>query len=120
MIIIHCNLKILSSRSTSTLASQKKDLALLSIGLKLLASSDPPVLASQSLGFQIRRERVDAAIADELLKPTDREIPGEGATRVASATLLAGAALLSAECKGLDAQRLRWSHPHKENSNWKH
>ncbi|KAL0604185.1 Activating signal cointegrator 1 complex subunit 1 [Plecturocebus cupreus] len=31
------------------------------------------------------------------------EIPGEGSTRVASATLLAGAALLGAECVGLDA-----------------
>ncbi|KAL0615753.1 hypothetical protein AAY473_012598 [Plecturocebus cupreus] len=51
--------------------------------------------------------------------PTDWEIPGEGATRVASVTLLAGAALLSAEYTGLGAQRLRWSHPHKENSNWK-
>ncbi|KAL0615865.1 UPF0764 protein C16orf89 [Plecturocebus cupreus] len=47
------------------------------------------------------------------------EIPGEGATRVANATLLAGAAFLGAECTGLDAQRLRWSHPYKENSNWK-
>ncbi|KAL0606304.1 Protein GVQW1 [Plecturocebus cupreus] len=67
----------------------------------------------------MRRERVDAAIADEFLMPTDWEIPGEGATRVASATLLAGVALLSGECTGLGAQKLRWSHPHKESSNWK-
>ncbi|KAL0603898.1 UPF0764 protein C16orf89 [Plecturocebus cupreus] len=47
-------------------------------GLKLVSSSDLPVLASQSDGI------------------TDREIPGRGATRVASATLLASAALLPA------------------------
>ncbi|KAL0607047.1 hypothetical protein AAY473_023649 [Plecturocebus cupreus] len=51
----------------------------------------------------------------------DWEIPSEGATRVASTTLLAGAALLGAECTGLDALLvgLGRSHPHKENSNWK-
>ncbi|KAL0625738.1 Gag-Pol polyprotein [Plecturocebus cupreus] len=45
----------------------------------------------------------------------------KGATWVASVTLLAGAALLGAECAGLDALLvgLRWSHPHKENSGWK-
>ncbi|KAL0621551.1 60S ribosomal protein L23a [Plecturocebus cupreus] len=59
---------------------------------------DPPTLASQNW-----------------------EIPGEGATRVASATLLAGAALLGADYTGLDALlvRLGQSHPYKENSNWK-
>ncbi|KAL0605693.1 UPF0764 protein C16orf89 [Plecturocebus cupreus] len=69
-----------------------------------------------------RRERVDAAVADEYLMPTDWEIPGEGATQVASATLLARAALLGAECAGLGGALLvgrSWSHPHKENSNWK-
>ncbi|KAL0602095.1 hypothetical protein AAY473_028293 [Plecturocebus cupreus] len=52
-----------------------------------------------------RRERVDAAIADKFLMPTDWEIPGEGATRVVSATLLAGAVLLGGECMELGAQR---------------
>ncbi|KAL0588246.1 Protein GVQW1 [Plecturocebus cupreus] len=49
------------------------------------------------------------------------EIPREGATRVAMATLLAGAVLLGADCTGLDALLvgLGWSNPHKENSNWK-
>ncbi|KAL0598131.1 hypothetical protein AAY473_033492 [Plecturocebus cupreus] len=71
--------------------------------LDLLGSSVPPASAFQSAGI------------------TDREIPGEGATQVASTTLLAGAALLGAECTGLDALLvgLGWSHPHKENSNWK-
>ncbi|KAL0615226.1 Rho GTPase-activating protein 23 [Plecturocebus cupreus] len=66
--------------------------------LELLTSDDQPTLASHR---------------------ADWEIPGEGASQVASATLLAGAAFLSAECTGLGAQRLRWSHPPKENSNWK-
>ncbi|KAL0625673.1 hypothetical protein AAY473_004726 [Plecturocebus cupreus] len=47
-------------------------------GLKLLVSSNPPISASQNAGI------------------TDREIPGRGATRVASVTLLAGAAFLPA------------------------
>ncbi|KAL0607396.1 hypothetical protein AAY473_023999 [Plecturocebus cupreus] len=41
-------------------------------------------------------ERVDAALSDEFLLPTDRESPGREATRVASATLFAGAAVLPA------------------------
>ncbi|KAL0622697.1 putative uncharacterized protein SPANXA2-OT1 [Plecturocebus cupreus] len=44
----------------------------------------------------VRRERVDAALSDEFLLPTDREIPGGEATRVAGATLLAGVAVLPA------------------------
>ncbi|KAL0596529.1 hypothetical protein AAY473_034479 [Plecturocebus cupreus] len=56
----------------------------------------------------MRRERVDAALSDEFLLPTDQESPGGEATRVAGATLLAGAAVLpapgsalpSAECAG--------------------
>ncbi|KAL0601295.1 Talin-2 [Plecturocebus cupreus] len=54
-----------------------------------------------------------------------REIPGRGATRVASATLLAGAAVLPApqrsasRCGVYGTYGLGWSHPHKENSNWK-
>ncbi|KAL0626354.1 hypothetical protein AAY473_005411 [Plecturocebus cupreus] len=70
-------------------------------GLQLLDSSNPPTSAYKAA------------------RTTDWEIPSEGAIRVASATLLADAALLGAECTGLGAQRLRWSHPHKENSNWK-
>ncbi|KAL0619674.1 hypothetical protein AAY473_012357 [Plecturocebus cupreus] len=46
------------------------------------------------------RERVDAALSDEFLLPTDRESPGREATRVASATLLAGAALPGVEYTG--------------------
>ncbi|KAL0602545.1 retrotransposable element ORF2 protein [Plecturocebus cupreus] len=49
----------------------------------------------------IRRERVDAALSDEFLLPTDREIPGGEATRVAGATLLAGAAVLPAPSAAL-------------------
>ncbi|KAL0619550.1 hypothetical protein AAY473_012232 [Plecturocebus cupreus] len=52
-------------------------------GLKPLGSGNLPALASQSAGV------------------TDQEIPGRGATRVASTTLLAGAALLPAPGKAL-------------------
>ncbi|KAL0629810.1 hypothetical protein AAY473_003138 [Plecturocebus cupreus] len=55
----------------------------------------------------------------------DREIPSRGATWVASATLLAGTAVLPAPQRGASrcgvyrTDGLGWSHPHKENSNWK-
>ncbi|KAL0613311.1 Histone demethylase UTY [Plecturocebus cupreus] len=55
----------------------------------------------------------------------DREIPSRGATRVASATLLAGAADLpvpqcgASRCGVYGMDGLGQSHPHKENSNWK-
>ncbi|KAL0609098.1 Protein GVQW1 [Plecturocebus cupreus] len=43
-----------------------------------------------------RKEQVDAAISDEFLLPTNWEIPGRGATWVASTTLVATAAVLLA------------------------
>ncbi|KAL0596177.1 hypothetical protein AAY473_034125 [Plecturocebus cupreus] len=95
-------------------------------GLELLTLSNLPILASQSAGISGRREQVDAALSDEFFLPTDRESPGREATRVASATLLAGMALLSAPGAALPSAEytertdgLGWSHPHKENSNWK-
>ncbi|KAL0595129.1 LINE-1 retrotransposable element ORF1 protein [Plecturocebus cupreus] len=107
-IIAHCNFKLLVSSHPSTSASQSPEITqgftlsprleccdaiIAHCNLKLLDSSYPPASASQVLGLQ-HREQVDAAIADEFLMPTDWEIPGEGATWVASVTLLAGAALL--------------------------
>ncbi|KAL0606279.1 UPF0764 protein C16orf89 [Plecturocebus cupreus] len=77
-------------------------------GFKLLTSGDLPASASQSVGI------------------TDWEIPGRGATRVASTTLLAGAAVLpvpqrgASRCGVYGMDGLSRSHPHKENSNWKH
>ncbi|KAL0615906.1 hypothetical protein AAY473_012751 [Plecturocebus cupreus] len=55
----------------------------------------------------------------------DWEIPGRGATRVTSVTLLAGVAVLPVLQRGTSrsgvygTDGLGWSHPHKENSNWK-
>ncbi|KAL0604026.1 retrotransposable element ORF2 protein [Plecturocebus cupreus] len=71
------------------------------------------------------RERVDAALSNEFLLPTDRKIPSRGATQVASATLSVGAAVLPAplcdasQCGVYETDGLGWSHLHKENSNWK-
>ncbi|KAL0586536.1 Protein GVQW1 [Plecturocebus cupreus] len=55
------------------------------------------------------------------LLTSDREIPGGEATRVAGATLLAGTQRGASRCGvcGTDGDGLGWSHPHKENSNWK-
>ncbi|KAL0625179.1 LOW QUALITY PROTEIN: hypothetical protein AAY473_004230 [Plecturocebus cupreus] len=75
--------------------------------LKPLGLSNPPASASQGSGI------------------TDWKIPGRRATQVASATLLAGAAVLlvpqrgASRCGVYGTDRLSWSHPHKENSNWK-
>ncbi|KAL0594860.1 hypothetical protein AAY473_035048 [Plecturocebus cupreus] len=121
----HCNLHLPGSSNSPVSVSLMVSLLLPRLecngtisahcNLHLLGSSNSPDSASQ------RRERVDTAIGDEFLMPTDWEILGEGATRVASATLLAGVALLGADCMGLDALLvgLGQSHPHKENSNWK-
>ncbi|KAL0603825.1 hypothetical protein AAY473_025823 [Plecturocebus cupreus] len=55
----------------------------------------------------------------------NREIPDTEATRVASGTLLAGVAVLLVPQRGASrsgvyrTDGLGWSHPHKENSNWK-
>ncbi|KAL0587872.1 Zinc finger protein [Plecturocebus cupreus] len=55
----------------------------------------------------------------------DREIPGREATQVASMILLAGLAVLpvpqrgASQCRVYGTDGLGWSHPHKENSNWK-
>ncbi|KAL0613493.1 hypothetical protein AAY473_016964 [Plecturocebus cupreus] len=55
----------------------------------------------------------------------NREIPSRGATRVASVTLSAGMAVLpvpqrsASRCRVYETDGLGWSHPHKENSNWK-
>ena len=43
------------------------------------------------------RERKDATLSDEFLLLTDQEIPSGGAPGVASATLVAGTAVLGAE-----------------------
>ncbi|KAL0606119.1 hypothetical protein AAY473_022718 [Plecturocebus cupreus] len=53
------------------------------------------------------------------------EIPSRGATRVASVILLAGTAVLpvpqcgASWCGVYGTDGLGWSHPHKENGNWK-
>ncbi|KAL0601089.1 LysM and putative peptidoglycan-binding domain-containing protein 2 [Plecturocebus cupreus] len=81
-------------------------------GLELLTSGDPPASASQNAGI-IRANSCD------------REIPSRGATRVASATLFTGTAVLqvpqrsASPCVVYGTVGLGWSHPHKENSNWK-
>ncbi|KAL0594107.1 hypothetical protein AAY473_036505 [Plecturocebus cupreus] len=94
------------------------------VGLELLASNDPPTSPSQSAGIigMSHHTRYKSASLD---KNRDREIPGRGDTRVASATLLAGGAVLPApqrgasQCGVYGTDGLGWSHPHKENSNWK-
>ncbi|KAL0602738.1 retrotransposable element ORF2 protein [Plecturocebus cupreus] len=113
-------------------------------GLELLISCDLPTLTSQSAGITSPRLECNGAISGHynlrLLGPsssssptlasqvagiTDREIPSRGATRVASATLLAGAAVLpvpqrgASRCGVYGTDELSWSHPQKENSNWK-
>ncbi|KAL0597806.1 Zinc finger protein 714 [Plecturocebus cupreus] len=76
-----------------------------------------------------REEKWLAAVTQSCNSSTlgnrDQEIPVREATPVASATLLAGAAVLPAPQRGASrcgvygTDGLGWSHPHKENSNWK-
>ncbi|KAL0605629.1 hypothetical protein AAY473_022227 [Plecturocebus cupreus] len=127
-----CNLKLL--KRPSHLCLKSGSCTVTQADLKLLASSNPPVSVSQSAGItgvghhiqpKMRRERVDAALPNKFLSPTNREIPGRGDTWVTSAALLASAAVLpvpqrgASRCGVYGTDGLGWSHPHKENSNWK-
>ncbi|KAL0599369.1 hypothetical protein AAY473_031880 [Plecturocebus cupreus] len=88
--VAQAGLELLTSSNLPTLASHSARIidrwgspCVAQAGLELLGPSDPPPSASQSIGI------------------TDREIPGGEATRVAGATLLAGAALLPAPSAAL-------------------
>ncbi|KAL0611902.1 hypothetical protein AAY473_018529 [Plecturocebus cupreus] len=67
----------------------------------------------------------DVSQMAECIFSSNWEIPSRGATRVASATLLVGMAVLpvpqhgASRCGVYGTDGLGWSHPHKENSNWK-
>ncbi|KAL0598017.1 hypothetical protein AAY473_033376 [Plecturocebus cupreus] len=147
MISAHCNLCLLGSSDSPASASPVAGITEMEFhhvgqaGLELL-TSDSPTLASRSAGVMgglnlslrlMARCSLDhlsssdpPALASLIAEIIDREIPGRGATRVASATLLAGAAVLLApqrgasQCVVYGTDGLGWSHPHKENSNWKH
>ncbi|KAL0613082.1 hypothetical protein AAY473_016550 [Plecturocebus cupreus] len=106
---------VVQSQLTATSAFQIRAIPLPQppkLGLQAHATMEPRVLC---LIFAFT-ENVDCP---------DREIPGKGDTQVASATLLASAAVLpvpqrgASRCGVYRTDGLGWSHPHKENSNWK-
>ncbi|KAL0618245.1 hypothetical protein AAY473_010906 [Plecturocebus cupreus] len=115
-------LKLLTSGDPSASASQssgitgshcaqraiRRGLTVPQAGLELLGSSDGPASTSQSAGTTGMSHGSAIALFQKVVAIIDREIPGGEATRVAGATLLAGAALLpalsvalpGAECAG--------------------
>ncbi|KAL0601010.1 hypothetical protein AAY473_030889 [Plecturocebus cupreus] len=113
MISAYCNLPILGSNDSPTSASQ--------------VTENTGTCHYARLIFIFIVETVFHHVVQAGLKilTSDREIPGRGATRVTSTTLLAGAADLpvpqrgASWCGAYGMDGLHWSHPHKENSNWK-
>ncbi|KAL0595997.1 Proline-rich protein, Y-linked [Plecturocebus cupreus] len=97
-------------------------------GLKLLSSSNSPALASSRTWMNLETIILSKLKQEQKIKHrmfSLIELPqgrthclrsGDSRqrdTRVASATLLAGA------MRSIRTDWLGWSHPHKENSNWK-
>ncbi|KAL0629618.1 C2 domain-containing protein 3 [Plecturocebus cupreus] len=115
------DLVICPPRLPKVLELQMRSHCVAQASVGLLYSSSPPALTSQSAGIIGK----PPCLANFFISILHREIPGRGATRVASATLLAGAAVLpvsqrgTSRCGVYGTDGLGWSHPHEENNNWK-
>ncbi|KAL0621360.1 hypothetical protein AAY473_009689 [Plecturocebus cupreus] len=91
---------------------------------RVICLPQPPKTESCSV-TRLECSSIISAHCNLCLSGSNWEIPGRGATRVTSATLLASAAVLpvpqhgASQCGVYGTVRLGWSHSHKENSNWK-
>ncbi|KAL0603208.1 Sulfidequinone oxidoreductase, mitochondrial [Plecturocebus cupreus] len=145
----HCKLRLLSSSDSPASASQTGKRSKANIifntslgaifGVKKYADALQEIIRDRNLTVNYKQNLIEVradkqeAVFENLDKPgetqvisvSDWEIHGRGATQVASVTLLAGAAVLpvpqrgASQCGVYGTEGLGWSHPHKENSNWK-
>ncbi|KAL0626175.1 UPF0764 protein C16orf89 [Plecturocebus cupreus] len=117
-------LELLTSGDPPALASQSAGITETEFhyvgqaGLKLLILGDPPALASQSAGITGISHRT-RPYSQKLRDSWQRSHTGHQRDSFGRAAVLPAPQRSASRCGAYGTDGLGWSHPHKENSNWK-